>query len=368
MLQRLLSRLVTLLLVSAIAAGLWWTYTTPATASAPAEVRPHEPLVRTVAVEPADAQVQRTFHGVTQAADAAALAFPQGGRLTAVGVEVGQRLEAGDVIATLDAQPLRNAVQGAVAQVDELTAQREQIERDLSRAQSLLQSELGTEAAVEQNQATLQRLDAAIAGARTQLQEARRVERETTLRAPWAGTVTEVMLQPGEVAAPGTPIIMLSGQAGLEVRFDVPENVISQLREEQPVTVSFPIAGIPEMPAQLTRVTRAGSVTGGLFAVTVVLSEDAPSGLVAGMRAQVQISLDAPGGLQVPVAAVVSPTGENAQVWVVRDNIAQAVPVQPLRMVGDDVVVQGDFLPGDQVIEAGVHRVAEGMTVRIAEQ
>jgi hypothetical protein len=28
-------------------------------------------------------------------------------------------------------------------------------------------------------------------------------------------------------------------------------------------------------------------------------------------------------------------------------------------------VVHGEFLPGDEVIEAGVHRVAEGMTVRV---
>ena len=365
MMQRLLSRLVTLLFAAAIAAGLWWTYTVPATALAPPSERPQQPLVRTVAVEPAAPEVLRTFHGVTQASDAAALAFPQGGRLTTVVVEVGQQLAAGDVIATLDDQPLRNAVQGAVAQVDELTAQRAQVERDLNRAQSLLQSELGTEAAVEQNQAALQRLDAAIAGARTQLQEARRMERETTLRAPWAGTVTDVMLQAGEVAAPGAPVIMLSGQTGLEVRFDVPENVVSQLRDEQPVAVSFPMAGIPEIAARMTRVTRANSVTGGLFAVTVVLPIETPPELIAGMRAQVNLTLDAPGGSQVPVAAVVSPTGEHAQVWVVRDNVAHAVLVEPLRMIGDRVVVHGEFLPGDEVIEAGVHRVAEGMTVRV---
>jgi RND family efflux transporter MFP subunit len=368
MLQRLLSHVVTLSLVSAIATGLWWTYQVPASASAPTEPRPHQPLVRTVPVEPAAVHVQRTFHGVTLATDEAALAFPQGGRITTVPVEVGQRIASGEIVATLDAQPLRNAVQAASSQVDELSAQREQVERDLSRAQSLLQSELGTEAAVEQNQAALQRLEAALSGARVQLLEARRVERETTLRAPWAGTVTEVMLQPGEVAAPGTPILVLSGQTGLEVRFDVPENVISQLREEQPVTVSFPIAGIPEIEGRLARVTRANSISGGLFEVTVMLSADVPAELFAGMRAQVQVTLDATGGLQVPVAAVVSPTGENAQVWVVRDSIATGVPVEPLRMVGDRVVVRGEFLPGDEVIEAGVHRVAEGMTVRVAER
>ena len=111
--------------------------------------------VKVAEVTDAESRREMRFSGVTRAARRARLSFSLGGRITARPVEVGDRVAEGAILARLDDLELRNAVAAARGSLAELQARRAQAERDLERAERLLEAKAATSEEVEKTQAGL---------------------------------------------------------------------------------------------------------------------------------------------------------------------------------------------------------------------
>lgn len=364
-------RLRTLVIALATLGGAIYLSASQSTDPENSAERPPKRVV-TGTVDTAADHRELRFSGVTRAADRARVAFSLGGRVLDRPVDVGDRVRAGDVLARLDSLEARNAVAGAEGQLAELAARRAQAERDVARAQALLDSKAATAEEVEKTRAGLDAVEAAEASAEARLREARRLLGETVLEAPFAGTVTEVHFEPGEYAVPGRPVVTLAGDGAVEVEVEVPESVVSRIAVGDTVAAHLPTFGLDTLEATIESVGRAAAGPGRLFPVIARLPESSGGSTspVVGATAELVLSLTRDAALTVPVEAVIDPGGRRPAVYAVgEDGRVAKVRVDVGTLLGDRVVVtlaegfEDALVPGDRVVVGGQRGLLDGERV-----
>jgi RND family efflux transporter MFP subunit len=300
---------------------------------------------------------------ITKAVDHSRLSFAIGGRVVRRPVDVGDAVRRGEVVAKIELSPMKHAVSAGQAAVRELDARIDQAERNEARMSDL--AEAGAVAlTTHENAATsLNALQAARDAASARLSEAERQLRESVLRAPFSGTVSAVFVEPDEVVSPGQPVLQLDGAKQVEVELEVPEPLLSSVREGETVAVSFPLAGIEPVSGTISTVGQAAEGPGSLFPVVVTLP--ASEAIRPGLTASVALSSGRLSGLAVDVGAVINPTGQKAWVLRVIDGVARRVPVTTGALVDGRVQVSGDFHEGDWVVTAGHQQLMDGDRVEI---
>jgi RND family efflux transporter MFP subunit len=341
-----------------VAGGLTLSVAASVQAASPA---PSPPVRRVVTAPLAEGDVASAlrFSGTVQATRRARLAFTVAGRLSARPALLGDRVAAHTVLARLDAGEYAHASSLAEAALGEARARAAQDTRELDRTERLAAARAATDQEVEQARAAAEISAAGAARAAAAAAEARRRVAESTLAAPWAGIVREVLAEPGEYLLPGQPVVELAGDGDLEVEVGVPESLLGDLTVDQPVTVILPFAR-SEVVGRVRSVGRAALGAGRLFPVVVALPEH--PAIVAGTTAEVLIERSAR-GLVAPLAAVVNPGGAQPKLFVVRAGRAVAVAVEVLALLGDGVAVRGELAAEDRVVVAGGGALLDGDAV-----
>jgi len=328
----------------------------------PADATPR--LVEVAAVRSAPAHREARFSGLVRARQRGRLGFTLSGRLARRPAQIGARVDKGALLAELDTTPLRHARRAAQARLSDVDAQLAQLERDVQRSERLFAKKAGVRESVEKATAARDAVTARREALAAQLAEAERLLREARLTAPFAGTVLDVLLEPGETASPGAPIVVLSAEDQLEVEVEVPESIRAHLDTETPVQVDLPLAGLASVEGRVRQLGRAAAGAGALFPVVVGLGE-APAGVVPGFTADVRLKVERRAGQLVPVPAVSDPGGRSPFVYRLKDGLAERVPVEVLELGEDGVVVQSELHAGDEVVVRGHASLLPGEAVRV---
>jgi RND family efflux transporter MFP subunit len=323
-------------------------------------------VVRVGVVQREGGSLERRFSGSLRAAERGQLAFTIAGRLDARPVELGDTVAAGDVLARLDRAPLRNRIRAASANLDRARAQLEQATRAHRRAATLHLSEAIATAEVEDAQSNVDVLAANRAATAVELDEARRVLGEATLRAPFPAVVTQVMYEPGEFVPAGVPAIALSGNGALELEVDVSEDLLPDLPVGAAVAVRLPRLLDRTVPARVIAIGRASAERGRLFPVLVRL--DASDDLIPGLAAELVVPVPERDGLSVPVEAVINPGGMHPAVFVVRDGgVVDRLEVDVVQVQGGRAVVTGALADGEMVVVGGLSGLVPGEAVAVVQ-
>ena len=340
--------------------------------------------VRTAAVEGGDARaVSLRFAGIVRASQRATLTFQLSGTLTERNVELGQTVKAGDVLARIYSPALEPARDSASARLDELTTNYEQSQREWQRASSLRERGVVSEQALEQIAARRDSLKASVATARASLAEASKMLEENTLKAPFAGRVEALLVEQDEFVAAGQPVMRLSSPKGREVEVRVPVYLLDHVSLGAILPV-WSVQDRSQAPVQgsVVEIAQAGAIRGELQPLLVNLPADT---LNAGVPVEVGITPQTIAALTVPLLAVIrdvstaaspafsatsgSSAGASTSVFLVRDGIARRTPVTVLRILGERVAIHAESLvAGDQVVYAGMTKLADGDTVIEAAQ
>ena len=346
------------LTVLGAALTLWaWPERTPTATAVPQALR-----VEVTVAQPFSGEREVRFAGVTRAADRAQLSFTIAARLDRRPVNVGATVRAGETIAELDAREVRHAAAAAAASLAELEARLDQLERDRRRVQQLLEVEAATAEELEHVSTQRLALEAARDGARVQLAEARRLEVESVLTAPFDGAVTTVWREPGEWVAAGQPVVELAGSGEREVEIQLPEGLVGALEATHGLEVVLPFTGV-RVPGQITSVGRAAAGPGRLFPVLVTL--DAGHDVAAGQTAEVLLKVPVDAEVAVPMRAVLDPGASQPAVFRVVGDRVERVAVALGPMHGERIAVSGAIEPGDRIVVAGHTRLADGDLVEV---
>ena len=303
------------------------------------------------------------FSGIVRATQRATLTFQISGTLKERAVELGQKVQAGEVLARVYNPALEPARDSARARLEELTTGYEQAKREWERSSQLHQRGVVSEQTLEQIAARRDSLNASVATARAGLTEASQMLEESTLRAPFSGRVEALLVEQDEFVVAGQPVMRLSSPEGREVEVRVPAHLLSHVRLQQTLPVwSVQDRHQPPQTGSVVEIAQAGGIRGELHPVLVSLPANT---LEPGEPVEVGITPELEAALTVPLLSVIR-NAEGTSVFRVRDNIARRVSVNVDRVVGERVVIKsGDLSPGDQVVYAGMTRLADGDAVEV---
>lgn len=319
--------------------------------------------VRVAPVEAGDGTRPVRLPGVTRAVRRAELAFTVPARVATRPVDVGDAVRAGQTLATLDDREYRLAERTAAAALAELDVRLAQAERDADRVRRLVEARAATTEEREQVEAATSSLAAARDAAAARHDETRRLLDEARLIAPFAGTVTAVHVEPGEWASPGRPVVELAGSTAVEVRIEVPESVRPRIAPDSRVDVDLPMLGL-SATGIVASVADAAAGPGGLFPVVVAL--DPAPGIVAGLTAEVVLTLSSTPHLTVPLAAVLDSGSDRPSIFRIDAGRAERIEVVPGRVLGDRIEVRAaDLSAGDRVAVVGHTALADGDAVEV---
>ncbi|MGY4803666.1 efflux RND transporter periplasmic adaptor subunit [Teichococcus aerofrigidensis] len=336
-------------------------------ACGPAEPPPPEPprpVRASVAVsQPGGETVALT--GQVEAAEEVGLAFRIGGRMIERGVNVGDQVRAGQVIARLEDSTPRDNLRAARAATAAARAALVQARNHYDRQNQLLRSGFTTRAsyddAVRRLQAAQSQVDASLA----QENIAETTLAYTDLVADSNGVVTARGAEPGEVVAAGQRIVTLAREGGRDAVFDVPARLMEQAEPDPLVTVS--LSGNPavrttgrvrEVSPQADPVTRTFRVRVGLI--------DPPEAMRLGSTVNGGIRIGGVSGIEVPASALTR-ANQGPAVWVV-DGQGSTVSLRPVEVARYDAaraIIAGGLRDGEVVVTAGAQTLRPGQQVRV---
>lgn len=288
------------------------------------------------------------------------------GRLGAVLVGEGDKVSEGQLLARLDASPLRDQLAQGEAQLAQARAQELNAQAKLNRATKALQAGVAAAQEVEDDRFALSQAQAAVKSASALLSTARNQLGRSELRAPFAGVVAHVFAAAGEPLDANKPVIEVARTSQLELRAALAPRLAALLRPGQPAELRVDALPKRAFPARVVAVAPTVDATTGSALVRV--RADNPEGalrLGTFARARVQVELHR-GVLRVPLPALLGEE-QGAAVEIVEGGKAKKVPVRVGARDADWAEIAEGLPEGATVIVQGNYALPDGTPVRAAE-
>ena len=327
------------------------------------------------------ANEQRVISGIVTAVSDTRLAFEVGGTVQTVEVNLGDAVEAGQVLARLDTEPFELNVSDAQAAVAKNVALQQASRADYARAQRLFEEEVISRQEYDRSLAMRDSRDSQVEATQARLNIARRDLRRSVLVAPFSGAISVREIEPAMEIGGGQVVFeMDSGESGLRVEVQMPETLIAGVRQGAAVKVGFPSMNDPHFEdvrvgAIVSEVgTRAG--VGNAFPVRADL-EDPPEGLRPGMTAEVFFSIQRGQsdvkkfeGFMIPMAAALAEADSRFSVFVF-DRESSTLTKRAVRTGGvrdNDIAVLDGLEDGEIIATAGVSFLRDGLEVTLLRE
>ncbi|HTX64423.1 MAG TPA: efflux RND transporter periplasmic adaptor subunit [Opitutaceae bacterium] len=262
-------------------------------------------------------------------------------------VALGQRVKAGDLLVQISA----GEISARLAQAE---SQRNQARRDLTRERDLLAKGASTPDMVKN-------LEDRYAMTEAMMREAQVMLGYTAVRAPFDGVVARKLAHPGDLAAPGQPLLEVEGTTDFQVEAGIPDSLAARLAPGATLAVEVPAAGadfsgrLVELSSAADPVTRT---------VTAKIAVPAGAAVGSGQYARVQVA-GAPITVLLAPAGAVSVLGEMERVFVVADGRAVLRLVKTGAARGATVEILSGLADGDRVVTDPPAGLREGTPLEI---
>ncbi|ESM72761.1 hypothetical protein L386_01947 [Klebsiella variicola] len=304
--------------------------------------------------------------GEIHAHDETILSFRTGGRIVTRSVDIGDRVNAGQLLATLENTTSQNQLDGAQADYEGAKASAQVAALNVNRMQKLMPT-----GAIARTQLDTARADWLVARARLKNSEsALRNAREslgwTRLIAPRSGVITEVSASAGQVVNGGQSVLTLATGKALDVVFDIAKPEAIPPQEQAGLRVSLlsdpsvqASAAVRDISPQADPQTRTWRVRATL--------QNPPLAMALGASVTVTLPATGPHGYALPASAL-SRVNDKPAVYVINpQSQAQLRVVVPAYYTATTVIISGGLEPGDRVITAGVSKLRSGEPVIAGE-
>ena len=331
------------------------------------------------------------------------------GQLTNYSVYPGDRVTAGQPIATLDASELTTGVAEAAAEVstmetdlemskievDEQKSAIAQIEADLDYLNlkkdrfarlvkdgvisqdefDVVDSEVRSkEANLKQARVKLARMGAMVTNNRAKINQAKAkvdtakvMQGYTTINSPISGIVQERNVDPGVVVQPSMGIVKIGNYDQVRLQANVAQSDAVNINPGTTIVATVPGSNIPPIKGKITSIfPQANSQTRTVTVEAVIDNSDGQ--LLSGKFLEMKIvTARKPSAITVPQAAVVE-FQDQSSVWVVEGDTVTAQPVTLGMSTGDRVEVTSGLESGQAVVTSGQNRLVENAPVAVINQ
>lgn len=411
-----------MVLVIAAAAGAWQLLPSKRPDAAP-QADSADPLpVETMVLEAGDSiHRERTLTGTVVAARRSRLAFERAARIQQILVDDGDRVHSGQILAELDQRQLQRQLKELEARkgqqlavLNELqagprvetieaakaTVKSRQADVDLKKLtldrikdlaarraisdQDLDEAQLAWEASTAALEAASQQLNELVTGTRAEKIEAQQATvdaieaqleqlqiqiNDSSLKAPFNGTVTSRFVDEGEVVGPQQPVVELIESQNLEARIGVPTRLVPTInvrRHLELKTDSQTITGtLKSIVPQVDASTRTQTV---VFRLPTDVEQNPADGQLIQLLLDEEIPVQ--NAYEVPLTALSTAARGLWSIYVLQHSDEPGVGLVQPRTVevihSDDrrAVIRGAIAAGERVVASGTHRVVPGQRVQ----
>ncbi|MBT2746011.1 MULTISPECIES: efflux RND transporter periplasmic adaptor subunit [unclassified Lysobacter] len=333
--------------------------------SAPASTVPD---VLTVQAKAADAAYDLSLPARAQAGESAQLYARATGFVSERKVELGDKVAAGQVLATISAPEIDQAVREARAVLAQTSADQELAKVNYDRAQTLIGTGAVSKEYFSDRKGNYDVAVAARNAAQARLTSALERQAFQSVRAPFAGVVVARNVERGDrvvgdSASSTVPMFEVAVLDPLRVVVDVPQNVSMQIENGLEAQVSFPELPGQTFKAQVARSARNLSRDAGVMRTELRLPNPdsrIPAGMVGSARLHLPRAAPA---VVLPVSTVIQ-RGSGTQVVTLKTDSTLAYRDVTLgRNLGNEVEVLSGVSPGDTVVLAPNAMLADGNKV-----
>ena len=352
------------------------------------------PVVKNVAVETAALKEYPVLYeavGTVQAGATATLASKLMGTIEKVKIREGDQVKTGDVLVVIDQRQVDAGYRQAEANLAE--AKKALDAATSSRAAALASQRLAratydrylnlkkedsvsaqefdevesrfreAKAAGRRAEAMVETAAARIDQAQAGLASASVTRRDAVITAPKDGVITSKLVDEGDLASPGMPLLSMDTTDGYRVDAILPENYFLELKPGQSVRVTVPAFGEKAVPGTIRTIVPAADQRSRSFLVKVTLPQDLP--VTSGTFARVEVPIGRASKMLIPPEAVIH-RGQLTALFVLKDrDIARFRLIRLGKTSEQGVEVLSGLESGERFVAEPVPELRDGARVEV---
>jgi membrane fusion protein, multidrug efflux system len=323
----------------------------------------------TTATKHASFQI-RKFSGIVFAVDYADMSFEDiSGRVDKVLVDIGDKVKKGQIMAVMKKERFELDVKDAEAALVKAEAQEVKANSDYEREKELFKNDASFQQRLDTRKFQYKSALSGVKSAKARLGLAQRNLRHTDLQAPYAGYIGERNIEPNQEVRTGQKIFRVDAAGEMEVRLDIPENIIKRVKIGMGGDVKF-----SSHPDTISRgkITFLGTAAtrGNAFLAKIELINPGKY-IHPGMTAEVLLELPVTGqgrGFLLPISALLpaqEPKTGYIFIYNPKTQKLKKLKVHTSGAVDNFGIVEGDITTGDIIATAGVSFLADSMQVKL---
>ncbi|MBP4142396.1 efflux RND transporter periplasmic adaptor subunit [Flavobacterium sp. P4023] len=310
-----------------------------------------------------------TASGKIEAKNSANLSTRMMGYVTKLHVQVGQKVNVGQLLVSINNTDLQAKKAQVDASILQATAGFNTAKKDYDRFVNLFKVQSASQKELDDMTARYEMAKAGLEGAKQMRNEVMAQFSYSNITAPFAGVVTNTFIKQGDMANPGMPLVSVEGASKLQVMAMVSENDIAAINKGMPVSVLVKSSN-EKLNGKVSEVSISATNTGGQYLVKVDLDKTDVT-VLSGMFVNIQFPIANKANtsksevLLVPESALVK-QGQLTGIYTIgTGNVAILRWLRVGKSFGDQVEVLSGLSYNEQYIVSADGKLYNGATISV---
>jgi RND family efflux transporter MFP subunit len=333
------------------------------------DIKQDEPITVTVAT--AGTQMNNTVQssGQIESKETAVISTRIMGFITDIKVKAGDKVQKGQLLATISNADILAKRAQAQAMVNEAEAALSDAQKDYERYEELYRQQSASKKEFENVTLHYNSIKAKTEAARQLKNEADAMLIYTNLVAPFSGVVAQTLVDEGSMANPGMPIIVVEQVGNFQVTASVTESDVDQVKEGANTEIIIKSTG-RIIHGKVKEVSPSSQFSGGQYQIKVSIPEAEKQGLYSGMSANISIETKGDDSnnqsiILIPVNALLYRDQLTGLYTISESNTAILRWVRLGKTMGDQVEILSGLNAHEQFIVQADKKLYNGAPVQI---
>lgn len=302
---------------------------------------------------------QDLFIGSIESADRGVLAARIDGRIGQLSVKIGDPVKAGQLLLTIEQNTGNDRLAETRGSREAAAARVDLAEKTYLRYEKLAQAEAVTPLEMDrvtaEREEARQNLQVASAG----VAQARTGAAYNRVIAPYAGIISEQLVESGSTVMPGTPLLVIERSGIPQARIALPESMVGQIALGEILQLEVP-ALLRTVSGVVTEIQPTSDPATRTFTVKLALPNDAT--LTPGLFLRAKRQAATGSALLVPVSALVH-RGQLTGLFVVEAQVLHFRLVKVGQQLGEQVAILSGLSAGETIVTGAVEKARSGARV-----
>jgi len=289
-----------------------------------------------------------------------------GGVVKSYSADIGDRVESGQTLVSIDPTDYRLALKETKANLEVAQVRLDAAKKSFERTKNLLPRKIIAQDAFDKSEMDYKSSRATVARVKTLVDIARERLNKTRIRAPFSGLIASRKVEIGQIVGTGQPLMALVDLDSVRVLIHLPERDYVHLDRDDPITVAIEASPESVFKGRIDRIGIKADERTNTFDVEILV-DNPDLFLKAGMTARVRVTTAViPGVIMIPQSAVLY-RQDRREVFVAGpDQKAEVREIELGRSEGALVQILKGLVPGDRLVVTGGQYLKSGDRIMIS--